>query len=87
MNIIFDVIGTPSEEDLSFVTDPKAIEYLTSFNKRSRKELSVMFPGVGEEALDFLNKMLVFNPFLRPSIDECLDHPYLDKIKHYFKLL
>jgi serine/threonine protein kinase len=46
-----------------------------------------MFRGVGEEAIDFLNKMLVFNPFLRPSIDECLDHPYLDKVKHYFRLV
>jgi mitogen-activated protein kinase 1/3 len=28
LNVIFDVIGTPTEEDLSYVTDGKALEYL-----------------------------------------------------------
>lgn len=68
MNVIFDVIGTPSEEDISFVTDKKAFDYLESFDKRPRADLSHRFPGVGEQAIDFLNKMLVFNPFLRPSV-------------------
>ena len=29
--VIFEVIGTPTEEDKSFVTDTKAIEYLEAF--------------------------------------------------------
>jgi len=31
LSIIFDVIGTPNEEDISFVTDGKAQEYLQTF--------------------------------------------------------
>jgi len=31
LNVIFSVLGTPSEEDMDFVTDSKAIEYLKSF--------------------------------------------------------
>ncbi len=42
------MIGTPDEENLSFVTDSKALEYLNSFEKRPRADLSKRFPGVGE---------------------------------------
>lgn len=31
LNMIFEVLGTPTEKDLSFVTDDKALEYLKSF--------------------------------------------------------
>ena len=34
LELIFNLIGTPSEEDLSFVTDEKAIKYLQRFNPR-----------------------------------------------------
>jgi serine/threonine protein kinase len=36
MNVIFEVIGSPNEEDKSFVTDQKALEYLSAFPKRER---------------------------------------------------
>lgn len=81
LNIIFDVIGTPSNEDLSFVSDCKALEYLRTFSPKPRKNLKEDYPAVDDQAIDFLNKILVFNPFLRPSIDECLEHPYLAQMK------
>jgi hypothetical protein len=31
-----------------------------------------MYPGAGEDAIDLLNKMLVFNPYFRVSVDEAL---------------
>ena len=40
-----------------------------------------MYPGAGEEALDLLYKILVFNPYFRVSIDECLAHPFFKKIR------
>jgi mitogen-activated protein kinase 1/3 len=81
LNVIFDIIGTPSEEDTSFVTDTKAQEYLKSFPVRGRADLKTIYPGIGEEAIDLLNQMLVFNPFFRPSVEECLDHPYFKQVR------
>jgi hypothetical protein len=43
--------------------------------------LKETYKGVGDEGIDMLNKMLVFNPYVRPSIDECLDHPYLSGVR------
>ena len=31
LDLIFNMIGTPSEDDLSFVTDGKALAYLAKF--------------------------------------------------------
>lgn len=79
--MIFDVIGTPSEDDKCFVTDAKAIEYLDAFPPKSRLDLSTMYPGAGADALDLLNKMLVFNPYFRISVDEALNHPFFKRVK------
>ena len=78
LNVIFDVIGSPNEEDKSYVSDSKALEYLNGFSKRERVDLHKMYPGAGEEAIDLLNKILVMNPYFRISIAEMLEHPFFD---------
>jgi hypothetical protein len=34
--MIFEVLGSPTEEDKSFVTDLKALDYLESFGQKKR---------------------------------------------------
>lgn len=81
LNVIFDVIGTPTEEEMSFVTDAKALEYLKTFSHRARVDLKTKYPAAGDDALDLLNKMLVFNPFYRITVDECLNHGFLQPVR------
>jgi mitogen-activated protein kinase 1/3 len=81
LSVIFEVIGSPNEEDKSFVTDQKALEYLSTFPKRERQDLSSVYPGAGEEAIDLLNKLLAFNPYFRLSIEESLEHPFFKKVR------
>lgn len=70
LNIIFQKLGTPSEDDRSFVTDQKAIEYLDAFPECKRVDFNEIYKGGGEEALDLLDKFLQFNPYFRITIDE-----------------
>ena len=79
--VIFEVIGTPEEDDKSFVTDQKASEYLEAFPKRPKTDLNKLYPGAGEEALDLLSKILVFNPYFRISVEEALAHPFFKKCR------
>lgn len=79
--MIFEVIGTPTEEDKSYVTDAKALEYLEAFPPRPKIDLHKIYPGAGDEAIDLLNRILVFNPYFRLSVDEALNHPFFKKIK------
>jgi len=79
--VIFEILGTPIEDDMVYVTDAKAIGYLKSFTPIERVDLAKKYPGATEEAVDLLNKMLQFNPYLRISIDEALAHPFFTKVK------
>ena len=43
--------------------------------------MATVYPGAGEEAIDLLHKILVFNPYFRKTLDECLDHPFFKKLR------
>ena len=79
--IIFQIIGTPTDADKSFVTDLKALEYLEQFPPQSRADLKVKYPGATEESLDFIEKVLVFNPYFRISLEDCLAHPLFEAVR------
>jgi serine/threonine protein kinase len=40
-----------------------------------------VYPGAGDEAIDLLHRILVFNPYFRINIDECLEHPFFNKLR------
>jgi serine/threonine protein kinase len=79
--VIFEILGTPDDNDISYVTDPKALTYLKSFNHINRVDLKTKYAGACEEAIDLLNKMLQFNPYFRISIDDALAHPVFKKVR------
>lgn len=81
LNVICDVIGSPSEEDMEFITDPNGKLYLKSMKKKGKSDLKKKFPGSCPEALDLLEKMLLFNPYKRIKVNECLEHPYFKDIR------
>ena len=64
LNIIFDVIGSPDEESMGFVTDPNAVLYLKSLSQKKKNKINfkTKFPGSDDESLDLLQKMLIFDP-------------------------
>lgn len=81
MAVIFAVIGTPENDGRSFVTDQKALEYLDSFPWNPRVDLTLKYPGAPAEAIDFLYKILVFNPYFRLSLQDALNHPLFDNVR------
>lgn len=82
LNLIFDVIGTPSDEDMSFITDQHAKEYLNSFKKINKKNLKERFNGSTDESLDLLSKMIEFNPNKRITVKECFEHPFFINVRN-----
>ena len=40
-----------------------------------------VFKTASKEAIDFMQKLLVFNPKLRMNVDQALNHPYLKDFK------
>ncbi len=82
LNVILNVLGTPSEDDCAFITDPEKLAAIRRLPKRPRVDFATRYPAAGTRALDLLNRMLVFNPEKRISVDECLAHPYLAGVRN-----
>ena len=55
---------------------------MKSFAIRPRADLKQRYPAAKDDALDLLQKILVFNPYFRPNVQECLDHPYLNQVRN-----
>ncbi|PWN19795.1 Pkinase-domain-containing protein [Microstroma glucosiphilum] len=77
LNQILHYLGTPSEETLRRVGSPRAQEYIRSLPYKQRIPFSTLYPNANPLALDLLEKMLAFDPALRISCEEALQHPYL----------
>lgn len=75
-------LGSPSAEDLAFITDEKALKYIKSLPAASREDFSKRFPKASEEAISFLEGTLQFNPQKRMSVEECLAHPLFTKVRN-----
>lgn len=49
-----------------------------SLQTRPAKKFEELFPDVSPLGLDLLKKMLLFDPRKRITVDQALDHPYLE---------
>ena len=81
LNLIFNVLGTPSDDDLDFITDEMALDYLKSFEKRSPKNLYDTYAGSCKDSIDLLYKMIKFNPNKRITVDQALEHTFFSQIR------
>ncbi|KAJ3870127.1 putative MAP kinase [Lentinula novae-zelandiae] len=77
VDLVLDILGSPSAEDFSTITSRRAREYVRSLPFRRRKDFRVLFPHASEDATDFLSKTRTFHPKERMTVEEALEHPYV----------
>jgi serine/threonine protein kinase len=77
LNLITDVIGTPDEEDIDCIESEKARRYIRSLPFKPPIPPERIFPNANPEAIDLLQRMLVFHPGKRVTVEDALAHPYL----------
>ncbi|KAE8794139.1 mitogen activated protein kinase 20-1 [Hordeum vulgare] len=76
LDLMTDLLGTPSMDTISRVRNEKARRYLTSMRKKEPISFSHKFPNADPLALDLLQRLLAFDPKDRPTAEEALSHPY-----------
>lgn len=78
LEIIFNLIGTPSADDIKKIPHPRSREKVTRMLPRHGKDLSTVFRDANPHALDLLRRLLTFDPEKRISVEQALCHPYLE---------
>ncbi|KAI5572649.1 hypothetical protein BDE02_10G026500 [Populus trichocarpa] len=76
LDLMTDLLGTPSPEAIARVRNEKARRYLSSMRKKKPIPFSQKFPNADPLALRLLERMLAFEPKDRPTAEEALADPY-----------
>ena len=59
LDLILDVIGTPTLDEFYGITSRRSRDYIRALPIRKRRPLNALFPNASEDALDFLARTLV----------------------------
>ncbi|KAL5098830.1 hypothetical protein RYX36_003157 [Vicia faba] len=80
LRLITELLGSPDDSSLGFLRSENVKRYLRQLPRFGKQNLSAKFPLMSVEPLDLLEKMLIFDPDKRITVDEALCHPYLSSL-------
>lgn len=76
VNVICELVGTPSAEELANIPNQVAANYVKSLGTHPRKSFRTVFPQAPPVLADFLDACLVFDPARRLSAAQAIEHPF-----------
>ncbi|KAG8084047.1 hypothetical protein GUJ93_ZPchr0010g9337 [Zizania palustris] len=77
LKLITELIGSPDDSSLGFLRSDNARRYMKQLPQYPRQDFRLRFRNMSSGAVDLLERMLVFDPSRRITVDEALHHPYL----------
>ncbi|GAA0145645.1 hypothetical protein Leryth_009538 [Lithospermum erythrorhizon] len=75
--LITELLGSPEDSDLGFLRSDNARKYVKQLSHLPKQPFAKLFPNMSPEAIDLAERMLVFDPSKRITVEEALDHPFL----------
>ncbi|KAJ9099217.1 Mitogen-activated protein kinase cpk1 [Naganishia friedmannii] len=87
LSLILDVVGTPSMDDFDEITSARSKfaalfhhkkDYLRQLPFRMQRNFKEICPKATPNAVDFIKKCLTFSPTKRMTVQQALEHPYLE---------
>jgi hypothetical protein len=81
LSLVFDVIGSPKENEVTHIINIEAKKFLSSQAKKPKVSFSRIFPDSSSICWELLDNLLVFDPDKRISVDEALKSSFL---KNYY---
>ncbi|KAK2434014.1 mitogen-activated protein kinase protein MMK2 [Trifolium repens] len=80
LSLITELLGLPNEEDLGFLRSDNAKKYVKQLQHVDKQPFAQRFPDISPLAIDLAEKMLVFDPSKRITVEEALNHPYMSSL-------
>ncbi|KAJ9548125.1 hypothetical protein OSB04_020668 [Centaurea solstitialis] len=78
--LITELLGSPNDDDLGFLRSDNARKYVKQLPHVPTKTFQQKFPKVSPLVMDLAEKMLVFDPSKRISVEDALNHPFLQSL-------
>lgn len=84
MNLILELLGTPSEAVVDKICGEKTKHYLMMLPPQSGTDFRVLFndPSIPDLALDLLRNLLVLDPTQRFTAEQAMRHPFFDSVRN-----
>ncbi|XP_071448671.1 extracellular signal-regulated kinase 2 [Hetaerina americana] len=79
VELIMNTILKPSQEDIESVCSGYGMSLLEKTPSGPQRTVRQLLKNVRKDAIDLVEKLLVFNPSKRLSAIEALDHPYVSR--------
>ncbi|KAK9940291.1 hypothetical protein M0R45_016959 [Rubus argutus] len=80
LSLITELLGSPEDSNLGFLRSENAKKYVKQLPHVPKQPFAQKFPNVSPVAIDLAEKMLVFDPSKRITVEEALNHPYLSSL-------
>uniref|UniRef100_A0A915DXI4 Protein kinase domain-containing protein n=1 Tax=Ditylenchus dipsaci TaxID=166011 RepID=A0A915DXI4_9BILA len=74
---IMNTINKPSKSDVDSIGSHYATSVLEKMPQRPKKPLDTLLANSSAQAMDLVNRLLVFAPHKRLNVEQCLIHPYV----------
>jgi len=82
LNVIFNVIGLPTQQEIAKVQDETAKRYLLKLASKGGipgQDLKTLFPGSSATAIELLQRMISFDVDQRITIEEAMADPFFNE--------
>ncbi|OIW04859.1 hypothetical protein TanjilG_13699 [Lupinus angustifolius] len=77
LRLVTELIGSPDDTSLGFLRSDNARRYVRQLPQYQKQNFSSRFPNMSPDAVDLLEKMLIFDPKRRITVEEALCHSYM----------
>eukprot|EP00483_Globobulimina_turgida_P009597 UN09616 len=81
IRVIFEVLGTPTKQEIASLNDEQARAYLDDLPKQEARPLAEMFPGTNADGINLLINLLRFDVKRRLNVKQALEHPYFSRVR------
>ena len=80
MMMITNLIGKPDSKLIQAIEDPDNRTFMMQLPPAKGKDFNELFKGANPQAIDLIKKMLTYDPNQRITVEQALQHPYLERL-------